>query len=60
MSPAMSPPPQPIPNQEWKDRKLIFLLISFFLLLSTLSFGLGYLFGTQKKPAPIIIEKCAE
>ena len=57
---AGSTPPQPIQTPDWRNRKFVFLLVSFFLLLSTLSFGLGYLFGAQKKPAPIIIEKCSD
>lgn len=32
-------------------------LVALMLLLSTLSFGLGYLFAKQQNPAPIVIQK---
>lgn len=32
-------------------------LVALMLLLSTLSFGLGYLFAEQQNPAPIVIQK---
>lgn len=32
-------------------------LIALMILLSTLSFGLGYLFAKQQNPAPIVIQK---
>lgn len=35
------------------ETKLIVLMI----LLSTLSFGLGYLFAERQNPAPIVIQK---
>lgn len=30
------------------------------MLLSALMFGLGYLSGLKRTPAPIVIEKCAD
>lgn len=32
-------------------------LIALMLLLSTLSFGLGYLFAERQNPAPIVIQR---
>lgn len=32
-------------------------LIALMILLSTLSFGLGYLFAERQNPAPIVIQK---
>ena len=38
--------------------KLILIVFGFLLLLS-LSFGLGYLVAEESNPAPIVIEKCS-
>lgn len=32
-------------------------LVALMILLSTLSFGLGYLFAERQNPAPIVIQK---
>jgi len=42
---------------EHKKEIIIFLLI---FLISSLSFGLGYLVNREFNHAPIIIEKCSE
>jgi len=44
-------------KQLWDQHKqeIVFVLIVF--LVSSLSFGLGYLMAQQNNPAPIIIEK---
>ena len=42
--------------QEYKKEILKGLLI---FLITTLSFGLGYLFNLDNNRAPIIIEKCS-
>lgn len=41
----------------YKKEIIIFLLI---FLISSLSFGLGYLVNQQFNRSPIIIEKCSE
>jgi len=42
---------------EHRKEIIIFLLI---FLISSLSFGLGYLVNREFSHAPIVIEKCAE
>lgn len=36
------------------------ILVGIVLLVSSLSFGLGYLANRERDQAPIIIEKCRE
>ena len=43
---------------EGHKRNIILFLLIF--LISTLSFGLGYLVNREFNHAPIIIEKCSE
>ena len=47
--------------QEWikENKKDIFLFILIFLI-SSLSFGLGYLMNREFNHSSIVIEKCAE
>ncbi|MBI3046522.1 MAG: hypothetical protein HYY86_03255 [Candidatus Harrisonbacteria bacterium] len=42
-------------KEKLKNRKVVLFLLLF--LISSLSFGLGYLLAQQNNPAPIIIEK---
>jgi len=42
---------------DWFKKNSWIMPFFIFILLLTLSFGLGYLFAGQANPAPIIIEK---
>ncbi|MEK7162856.1 MAG: hypothetical protein AAB696_01040 [Patescibacteria group bacterium] len=48
-------------NKEWiaEHRKDI-IIFSLIFLISSLSFGLGYLVNRESNHAPIIIEKCSD
>ena len=41
-------------------RKKEAILFCLIFLVSSLSFGIGYLFATDSSKAPIVIEKCSE
>ena len=43
-------------KSHWREILLFFLLF----LISSISFGLGYLASRELNPAPIIIEKCSK
>jgi len=43
-----------------KENKYEAVLFLVLFLVSTLSFGVGYLIAHQAEQAPIIIEKCSE
>lgn len=42
------------------EKRGFVLLAVAIVLVATLGVGVGYLLGIQKKPAPIIIEKCSD
>lgn len=47
--------------QEWaKERKKDIFLFLLIFLISSLSFGLGYLVNREFNHSPIVIEKCSE
>ena len=44
----------------WKQNRGWMIEVLIFVLVTTLSFGVGYLVARETNPAPIIIKQCPQ